>query len=139
MDMWTGSSRTIPGEMVGAYVALNGLLVQAAVPAGDAATAPAPAADSNLALFCVAGLLVLTPLYQIFVAKVTKPVQWILSIPAFVIWVMAIGGLVDQLPFWAAQHPEVWLRKYASVGLIFFTLITPMINPGDAKSEAPVQ
>ena len=133
----------IPTEMVGAYVALNGLLnLETANPSASAEAVAAAAQsagkipDATKALGCFVLLVLLTPLYQIFVAKVKKPVQWVLSIPAFFIWSLAIGGMVHALPY-LSTLAEAEMRQIGAIFLIFFTLIVPLINPGDAKPEAP--
>lgn len=109
--------RYIPGELVAAYLALDGLLREEIL------------AHSQVLYWIVFGsLLVLTPLYVIFrpthdsLAEHSMRFHATAGTVAFAVWVFALGG-----PF-AATWPELYRPVYGSILLIITTLTIPVLE-----------
>ena len=109
--------RYIPGELVAAYVTLDGLFKEQLI-------------EHALALywFVFLALLILTPLYVIY-----RPTHsdfsdhsrrfhtWAATV-AFVVWVFALGG-----PF-AVTWPDLYRPYYGSILLVITTLTLPVFE-----------
>jgi hypothetical protein len=108
----------VPTEILGAYLAVAGLLATI-----DAGTALTVAQWVNFGLFLVA-----TPLWMIFVSRVTSIWQNVLSTVAFLIWVMTIVGG----PF-AFMPPAI---GSASV-IVFSAVIAPVVASAFARKTPP--
>lgn len=115
--------KLVPTEIVGAYMVLAGV-----VGFGSASTA-APADQLSKILICVVFgvLLALTPLYQIFISKVTNKVQVIVTTIAFILWVYTLGG-----PFVVMG---IYEPKVAAALLTLWSLVIPIaVRPADPSS-----
>lgn len=100
----------IPGEIVAAFVATEGILSSADVP-------------KEAVMWIVVGLLVvLTPVWTLVATNAPgkpKPIfQAVAATFAFVVWVFALGGPFVFQPWY---NPA-----YGSLALIFATLIIPL-------------
>jgi len=109
----------VPGDIVAAFVALDGIIRDQIVP-------------HNLYLQwgVFIGLLILAPLYAVYRPASPPPPNLqakrtfhaVAAIVAFTVWVFALGG-----PF-AATWPDIYRPVYGSVLLIFTTLIIPLFE-----------
>ena len=104
----------IPSEIVGAWIALTGIIASAA------------AGPTTIALWVVfAAGVILTPIYIWRQTSETgKPMattQIVISACAFIVWVFALGG-----PFAGLGFYQPWL---GSVVLIVFSLIVGAVIP----------
>ena len=113
----------IPAEIVAAYTAMR------AIALGDSSgQIPLPeivGASPRLFLLIFVGCLVLTPLYQYQIMRDDKlpppTYQIAVSTLAFIVWVFAFG---DIFSYWLADYDS----RLAGILLIFFTLITPLVD-----------
>jgi hypothetical protein len=114
--------KLVPTEIVGAYLVLVGVV------GGNAATTAAPADQLTKILVVVIFfvLLVATPLYQIFISKVTNKVQIIVTTIAFALWVYNLGGPFSILGIYEA--------KIAAALLTFWSFLVPLIVPASTPS-----
>ncbi len=106
----------IPGDLVAAYIGLDGLMREASVNAPD-----------FLYWVIFGALLVLTPLYVFYRPTTDASVEsrrfhMIAATIAFVVWVFALGG-----PF-AVTWPDLYRPIYGSVLLVLTTLTIPVIE-----------
>lgn len=109
--------RYIPGELVAAYIAIDGVLREAALAA-------------PLWSYWVAfgALLILTPLYVIFrpthseFANHSMRFHAVAATVAFCVWVFALGG-----PF-AITWPDFYRPVFGSLLLIITTLALPVLE-----------
>ena len=78
--------------------------------------------DLEIYLWVLLGVgLIVTPLYLWRVTNVSKPVQILLSLVAFGLWVFAIGG---------AFAVQSWYEPFvAGLLVILATLLMPIVNP----------
>ncbi len=104
----------IPADIVGAWIAVTGLIAGAA-----------GGANSTVLWVVFAVFVVIT---VVWVWKQTaapgKPAavtQIVISTIAFVVWVFALGGPFESLPFY--QH------LYGSILLIIYTLVVALVTP----------
>jgi hypothetical protein len=98
----------IPTEIVGAFLAVQGLIVGLSGPLGQ------------WTMIIVSGaLLVLTPLYLAFVQGVRQAGQLIVTTISFVVWLYTLQG-----PF---KDWGIYDATIGSVVLILWTLIIPVI------------
>ena len=107
--------RYIPADIVAAWVALTGILAQAA--------ADVPA---WLSWAVLGALLALTPFYVCFVKTdpaglaISKTFHWVTACLAFVSWVFAMGGPFATL---------AWYKPvFGSVLLVIVTLVIPVLE-----------
>jgi hypothetical protein len=104
----------IPGDIVGAWVAVSGLI---------SAGTDIPKTTLLWIAFVIG--LVLTAIWtwkqttERF--KPTAITQILISAGAFIVWVFALGGPFATLEFYRPL--------YGSLGLIFYTLLVALINP----------
>jgi hypothetical protein len=107
--------KLVPTEIVGAYLVLAGV-----VGVSSSSTA-APTDQLSKILICVVFgvLLVATPLYQIFISKVTNKVQVVITTIAFVLWVYTLGGPFTVLGIYEA--------KIAAALLTLWSLVIPVV------------
>jgi hypothetical protein len=107
--------KLVPTEIVGAYVVLLGMI------GASSASAAVPADSLSRILIQVVFfvMLILVPLYLIFISKVTNKVQIIVTTIAFIIWGYTLGG-----PFavWGIYEPKV-----AAVLLTVWSLVIPLV------------
>ena len=109
--------RYIPGDLVAAYIGLDGLMREASLNAPD-----------FLYWIIFGALLVLTPLYVFYrpttqtSGDTSKRFHAIAASFAFVVWVFALGG-----PF-AVTWPDLYRPIYGSVLLVLTTLTIPVIE-----------
>lgn len=101
----------IPTEVVALYLTLDNILKSAAVNQQP---------DQTLLWIIFLLLVIFTPIYLWRVTKVRKTVQLIISTVAFVIWVFALGGVFENLPWY--QH------YYGALLLPTFTFLVPIIE-----------
>ena len=109
--------KLVPTEIVGAYLVLVGVV------GGSASTTAAPADQLTKVLVVVIFfvLLIATPLYQIFVSKVTNKLQVVITTIAFVLWVYNLGGPFSIL--------GIYEPKIAAALLTFWSFLVPLIVP----------
>ncbi|MEW6517604.1 MAG: hypothetical protein AB1439_11960 [candidate division FCPU426 bacterium] len=105
--------KLIPTEIVGAYMALQGVV---------------PPAYAKWATLIAGVLLVaLTPLYLTRLQQVRRTGQVVMTTIAVVVWLYTLGG---PFQYWGLYQP--WI---GSVLLVLWTLIVPLaVNP---KTGAP--
>lgn len=106
--------KLIPTEIVGAYMALAGVIGIGAPGATD------PDSLSKILIQIVFfALLILTPFYLWKASGVTNVVQLIVTTLAFIIWIYTLGG-----PFqvWGIYEPRI-----AALLLTFWSLAIPVI------------
>lgn len=112
----------IPGELVAAYLAIDGVLREAAL-----------ATPTWMYWVAFSALLILTPLYVIFrpthneFADHSARFHALAATVAFCVWVFALGG-----PF-AITWPEVYRPVFGSLLLIITTLALPVLEKVAAK------
>ena len=96
--------KLIPSEIIAAYVAAQGLI---------------PDANKKWGLTIVSVvLLILTPLYLVYVQKVKKTAQIVVSSLSFIIWVYCLAGG----PFWFFGLYQGYI---ATIILLFWTIFIP--------------
>lgn len=107
--------KLVPTEIVGAYMALAGMIGVSSA----STAAPADSLSKILIQVVFFVLLILVPLYLIFISKVSNKVQVIVTTLAFIIWVYTLGG-----PFavWGIYEPKV-----AAVLLTVWSLVIPLV------------
>ncbi len=107
----------IPGDLVAAYLALDGLMRESSINAPD-----------FLYWVIFVSLLILTPLYVVYrpthgeLSGHSKRFHAIAASIAFSVWVFALGG-----PF-AVTWPDLYRPLYGSVLLVITTLTIPVIE-----------
>jgi len=80
--------------------------------------------NKTLLLWVVFGILVvLNPLYLIYVTQVKKAGQVLFSSLAFVLWVMVIGGTFSTIFGFPAEY-------IGSIMLVIYTLFIPFVYKG---------
>jgi hypothetical protein len=115
-------AKYIPGEILSAYLAVNGILAQ---------VAQGPDPLRILVHFAVfVFLLGLTPIYFRLIARPGEPTktQIVMSMLAFVVWVYNLGG-----PF-AAVYPTyvsapIHMPWLGAILLIIFTVVSGLVAP----------
>jgi hypothetical protein len=102
--------KSVPSEVIGAYLAANGLLM----------SVPDPAAWAKWVLFLLC--VILTPLWLIFFQEVKSVLQNVLSTVSFLVWGMTVpDGAFSTI---SGYHPV-----YGSVLIILFSgLIAPLLG-----------
>lgn len=103
-------AKYIPGETIGLYLALEGLVRTAEDDAGVAAWL--------WAVFAIG--LVFTPLYLRYVAGVWKRSQVAASTASYVVWVFALDGAFATLGFY-----RPWMGSFV---LVVFTAFLPIFT-----------
>jgi hypothetical protein len=98
----------IPTEIVGAYLAIQGFLIGSM-----------PDLEYLITLCVSAALLVLCPLYLIFLQNVKKPVQIIVTAISYVIWLYTIKG---PFVFWG-----IYDYRIGSAIIVVWTLVIPLL------------
>ncbi|MBA3993735.1 MAG: hypothetical protein C0469_09430 [Cyanobacteria bacterium DS2.3.42] len=109
----------VPGDIVAAFVAIDGLLRDQALP---------NPLWLDWTVFGV--LLILAPLYAVYRPSTPPPPSLqgkrnfhaVAAMVAFTVWVFALGG-----PF-ATTWPDIYRPMYGSILLIFTTLIIPLFE-----------
>ena len=105
--------KLIPSEIITAYVTLKGLINGAGAEG-----------NKQLLLWIIFGILViLNPLYLIYVMNVKKAGQVVFSSIAFVLWVMVIGGTFSTVLGFPAEY-------IGSILLVIYTLFIPFVYKG---------
>jgi hypothetical protein len=105
--------KLIPSEIITAYVTLKGLINGAGAEG-----------NKQLLLWIVFGILVvLNPLYLIYVMNVKKAGQVVFSSLAFILWVMVIGGTFTTVLGFPAEY-------IGSILLVIYTLFIPFVYKG---------
>jgi len=105
--------KLIPSEIITAYVTIKGLIMGAG-----------SSGNKTLLLWVVFGILVvLNPLYLIYVTQVKKAGQVLFSSLAFVLWVMVIGGTFSTIFGFPAEY-------IGSIMLVIYTLFIPFVYKG---------
>lgn len=114
--------KLVPTEIVGAYMVLVGVV------GGNIASTAAPTDQLTKILVCVifGVLLVATPLYQIFISKVTNKVQIVITTIAFVLWVYNLGGPFSVL--------GIYEPKIAAALLTLWSLVIPLVVRPDSAT-----
>lgn len=111
-DYLTKLMKYIPGEIVAAFLAINGFLI----------SVKSPNIYMIWGIFIV--LIIFTVLYTKYITdERDKPVaktQIVISTIAFIIWVFTIGG---PFAYYGWYEPY-----YGSILLVFFTLGVPLIS-----------
>lgn len=100
--------KIIPSEIVAAFMVIDGLI-----------TGDEPYVNwLNIIVFAI--LLILIPLYLVFIYKIWDPLQILFTTLSFPVWVYWLGG-----PFkvWGIHYPQI-----ASILLILWTLLIPLIT-----------
>ena len=112
--------KLVPTEIVGAYMVLVGVV------GGNIASTAAPTDQLTKILVCVifGVLLVATPLYQIFISKVTNKVQIVITTIAFALWVYNLGGPFAVL--------GIYEPKIAAALLTLWSLVIPLVVRPDS-------
>ena len=100
----------LPGEAVALYITAIGLITSA----GDQIPV------DTLTWVVFAGVLVMLPLYLWFGQNVKSLVQVIITVVAYVLWILTLGG---PFALYSWYHPI-----YGSLGVLFFTFIVPKIR-----------
>lgn len=115
----------IPAEIVAAYTAARALLLEDVNSASKVLLPYGEKDDYFLYTLIFVGCLLLTPLYKYFTLRDNNlPIplyQIVISFLAFAIWVFAFGDFFEITYNW-------YSHKLASLTLIFFTLITPLLE-----------
>ncbi len=109
----------VPGDIVAAFVAIDGLLRDQALP---------NPLWLDWTVFGV--LLTLAPLYAVYRPSTPPPPSLqgkrnfhaVAAMVAFTVWVFALGG-----PF-ATTWPDIYRPMYGSILLIFTTLVIPLFE-----------
>jgi hypothetical protein len=105
--------KLIPSEIITAYVTLKGLINGAGAQG-----------NKQLLLWIIFGILViLNPLYLIYVMNVKKAGQVVFSSIAFILWVMVIGGTFSTVLGFPAEY-------IGSILLVIYTLFIPFVYKG---------
>lgn len=106
--------KLIPSEIVTAYITIQGLIN---------GIADADGKTNMLLWIVIIVLLVLTPVYLIYVGNVKKGGQLIFTTIAFVIWVIVIGSPVKEI----LNFPASFI---GSIMLVLYTLMIPFVYRG---------
>jgi hypothetical protein len=105
--------KLIPSEIITAYITLQGLIIS-------------QQENQSIFLWIVFScLVILTPIYLYNVSNVKKWGQISFTTVAFIIWVLAIGGLKIMLPNYAILNEFL-----GSLLLIIYTLLIPLVYKG---------
>jgi hypothetical protein len=114
--------KLVPTEIVGAYLVLVGVV------GGSASSTAAPTDQLTKVLVVVIFfvLLIATPLYQIFISKVTNKLQVVVTTIAFVLWVYNLGGPFSIL--------GIYEPKIAAALLTFWSFLVPLIVPAKTST-----
>lgn len=111
----------IPSEIIGGYVAINGLL----------ATMPANMLYGALWInFGFCAILTLVYLYKLSNPGDATSTQLIVSLISFVIWAYSITG---EGGIFGPKGIDVYYSQIASVLLVAFSLVTPLFTPKGNK------
>ena len=101
--------KTIPSEVLGAYLAANGLIISMATPPGW----------MLWVIFAIS--LAATPFWLYLYQDVRSAMQIVLSSMAFIIWAMTVNGPFNTIPGYQ--------NYYGSVLLVLFSgLIAPILS-----------
>lgn len=119
--------KLIPTEIVTAYITIQGLITGAG---GAAAGTPTSGSDNTTGnaqtllwiVFIV--LTILTPIYLYFISKVRKWLQILFNTVAFIIWVIVIGGPIEEILGFPAEF-------IGSIILVIYTLLIPLVYKGE--------
>ncbi|HEV7766248.1 MAG TPA: hypothetical protein VGQ76_14680 [Thermoanaerobaculia bacterium] len=103
----------IPAEVITLYMALSGVV--------GAAAGASSQAIAHWTIFGVA--LVVTPLYQLRILKITNRTQILISTGAFLVWSFALGGPFEQV-IKAAD-----LKMWGSMAVALYTFLVPFVEP----------
>ena len=106
--------KLIPSEIVTAYITIQGLISGAESPTGKIDT---------LLWIVIAALIILTPIYLIYVGRVKKIGQLIFTTIAFIIWVIVIGSPIKEI----LNYPAAFI---GSIMLVLYTLMIPFVYKG---------
>lgn len=118
-DFKTRLIKLIPSEILTAYVTIQGLISGAQV-----LNATGNADTQRMLLWIVfVILLLLNPVYLYFVSNVRKWPQIVYTTIAFFIWILVIGGPVNEILHLPAQF-------IGSILLVIYTLLIPIIYKG---------
>ena len=111
--------KLIPTEIVGAYMVLTGILGVDPTSAAIAGQIPDSVLKPVLIQVVFFALLVLTPIYNVRVNRVSNIAQVVVTTLSYVVWVYTLGG-----PFvvWHVYYPVI-----GSVVLVLWSLIAPLI------------
>jgi hypothetical protein len=115
--------KLIPGEVVAAYITIDGIIP----PGGDYA--------KWVALIVAIVLLGAIPLYltQLYAVKSWKQIGFTMG--SFLIWLYSLGG---PFKLWTlASHTPVHIPYIGSILLILWTLIVPIIVTAPSVGPAP--
>jgi hypothetical protein len=122
----------IPIEIVAAYTAMRALLLPDKEKVNKDILPYGEEADLYLYSVIFFGCLFLTPIYKYFSLKddnlPTPTYQIAISFFALIIWVFAFGDFFEIK--W-----EAYSHKLASIILIFFTLLTPLLEKVFLKTK----
>lgn len=139
-------AKYIPGEVVGGYVSLDGILATPSTPELAAKTLPVAHADMiglsafmNVQGFVFLTCLILAPLYVWHCARRTGTTVWkaqaLIATLAFIVWAYAIKGSVffsnPALNEWAHQFGQdaFYNPKWAAALLVLFSLAVAFYQP----------
>jgi hypothetical protein len=106
--------KLIPSEIVTAYITIQGLISGTTSPTGKIDT---------LLWIVIAALIILTPIYLIYVGNVKKTGQLIFTTIAFIIWVIVIGSPIKEI----LDFPASFI---GSIMLVLYTLVIPFVYKG---------
>jgi hypothetical protein len=106
--------KLIPSEIVTAYITIQGLI--------SGSTSANGKSDALLWIVIVA-LLILTPIYLMYVGNVKKSGQLIFTTIAFIIWVIVIGSPIKEI----LNFPASFI---GSIMLVLYTLMIPFVYKG---------
>lgn len=125
----------IPTEIVAAYTAARALLLEDVSTLSKGQLPYGEKEDYFLYTFIFFGCLLLIPLYKYYALRDKNlPVpfyQITISLLAFAIWVFAFGDFFEINYSW-------YSHKLASLTLIFFTLITPLLERVFVKNNKSI-
>ena len=110
--------KLIPAEIIAAYLTLKGLIE-------SAASSTSVKEIIYWIVFLV--LLVLTPIYYKKITKVVSGKQLFITTCAFILWVYSVGGPMADWFVERGIFTESDQSLIASVLLILFTLISPLL------------
>jgi uncharacterized membrane protein len=116
--------KLVPTEIVGAYMVLAGII------GADAASTAAPTDSLSKILLTVVFfvLLILTPLYLIFISKVKNKVQIVITTLAYILWIYTLGG---PFSIWG-----IYNAKIAAVLLTVWSLVMPLVVRPDPATQS---
>jgi hypothetical protein len=128
----------IPTEVIVVYLSVENI-IKSTTPAMDGTAVPEQNIQGlywGVFLF----LLIMTPIYTLFVLKVTKRVQLVVSTIAFAVWVFSLGGPFEAVDWYDPIYGAVLLPLYTfAVGVIQpESLPEEPINPGGNSSQGQV-